>query len=644
MFQLFRSRKRAFRILLGVIVAPVILSMVIFLIPGITGSTTPSTGEDTVLAVVGNEEIMLREAQYELQEAERQRRLPPGTSRFVAPQIVQDMITQKALLQEAARLGLDVTEQELADLLRTSFPMLFPGGNFVGSERYASFIEQRFQRTVPEFEKLLREDLAVTKLRRLVADGVMVPPAEVEQQYRKQNEKARIEFAAVTSTSVESSVSVTPAEIEEYFKKNRTLYPMPERRSLRYIVIDDARVAPKIQITPQELERYYNENRERFRVQDRARLSHVLFKTTDKKEDEIKKIEVKAQEVLKQARAGKDFAELAKANSEDTPTASKGGEIGWVTRGQTVPEFEQKAFSMKSGEISDLVKTQYGYHIIKLLEREGARVKAFSEVEPTIRQELIRERGDIEKSRLAEAARVAANRQGQNLEAAGREVGLPVFTAGLVTRNSVIPEIGPEPAFNDALFGAAKGVVLGPIHMATKSVIAVVTEIAPPRPAELNEVAERVKNEVRVAKAREATAARAQKLLERAKALNGDLRKAAKEFGLEVKSSDLFARQGSIPGLGSASAVSEAFTAPPHSLLGPVPAGADYVVYKIIERVEPDMAGFNAESKTIRNMILGTRQNEVFEVFKDELRERLKKQGKVKIYQDRIDRFVGGRG
>src|SRR5262249_8995175 len=226
------------------------------------------------------------------------------------------------------------------------------------------------------------------------------------------------------------------------FKKNQSTYQLPERRTFQYLILDDAKVAERVKIAPQDAERYYNENKDRFRVQERVRVTHILLKTTDKKEDEIKKIEAKAQDLWKQARAGKDFAELAKANSEDESSAKKGGEIGWITRGQTVPEFEQRAFTMKAGELSEVVKTQYGFHIIKALEHETGRLKPFAEVQPTILQELRSERGDLERVQMAERARRAAIRNHGNLQEAGAEVGAPVLTAKLVARNSAVPEIG----------------------------------------------------------------------------------------------------------------------------------------------------------------------------------------------------------
>jgi peptidyl-prolyl cis-trans isomerase D len=640
MFQLFRSRKQTYRIVLAVIVAPIIITMVVTLIPGIFGGTA-AIGTDTVLAEVGRDSVTINEASLEFQDYLQQQRIPPQAYGFILPRIVDDLIIEKALLQEAERLGLGVTENELAETLRTSLPALFQGGAFLGKDVYAQFVQERFQKTIPQFEAEFRKELTLLKLRHLVTDNVQVSDQEVMQEFQQRNEKARIDYVTVSAAALQPAISSTAAEVEQHFQQNRAVYTFPERRTFQYLVIDDDAVASKVQVPPQEVERYYNQNRERFRVQERARVTHILLKTTDKSEDEIKAIEARAQDLLKQVRAGKDFAELAKTHSEDPGSAAKGGEVGWITRGQTVPEFEEKAFSMKLGEISEVVKTQYGLHIIKLLEREEARLKPLPEVEEAIREELRRDRLEIEKSRLADAARAAVARHGQNLEAAGKDLGLPVQTASMMERGAPVPGLGAEPGLSDSIFAAPQGSTVGPVVMTARTVIGVVTEVAPARQAELAEVADRVRNDANAAKAREAAERRANELFERAK--QGDLRAAARDFRLDVKTSDPFNREGMVADIGSAMSFSSAFTAPVGSVSGPVAAGDNYVVYRVAERTGPPTPPSAEEKEIIRETLLGNRQSEAFQIYREELRSRLEREGNLKVFQDRVDRFVNTR-
>ncbi len=636
MFHLFRSRKQAMRIMLGAILGMVALSMVVTLIPGVGSGT--GTAQDLVLAEVGGEEVTIQDAQAQLQDYVRTQRVPPEALGFLAPNIVNNIISEKTMILEAERLGLGVTEGELVDNLKTNLPFLFQGGNFVGREQYAAFVQERFQKSIPEFEALLKKDMIIGKLRRLVTDGVLITAQEIAQEHKRRNEKVRIEYALVSGAGMPVATP-SQAQLQEHFETNKASYVLPERRTIRYLVIDDAKVAAAIEVKTEELERYYNQNRDRFRVQERSRVTHILLKTAEKSPDEIKKVESKAQDVLQQVRAGKDFAELAKANSEDQTSAPKGGEIGWVTRGQTVPEFEQKAFTMKPGETSDLVKTAYGYHILRVLEREDARLKPFAEVQDTIRDEMTRDRRDQERIRLTERARAAALKHGRKIEEAGREVGLAVLTA-TIERGNPLPEAGAEVGLMDALFAASQGVVVGPVQMTAKAVVAVVADVAASRQANLPEVADRVKSDWSAAQARQAALQRAQGLAEKAKAAGGDLKKLARELKLETKTSEAFARDGSVPGVGSATILGEAFTAALGTVFGPLSIGHDQVVYKLIERLAPAETVSAEERNFARQSLVGTRQNEAFELYRDEIKERLKKQGKIKIYQERLDRFV----
>ena len=638
MFQLFRSRTQTVRIFLTVLLGLIALTMVITLIPGTYGDSTSVSGSNLVLAEVGGDEVTVTEANAHFNDYITQQRIPAQAYSFILPKIVDDLVIQKAIMQEAQRFGVGVTEAEMVNHLRTQLPFLFPEGGFVGKEQYAGYVQERFQKSVPEFESLVRTDLIRIKLVQLVTDGISVSPQEVEQEYQRRNEKARMDYVAVAASALLPSVSSTPAEIEQFFQKNRAAYTRPETRSFRYLVIDDAAVAARVQVSSQEIERYYNQNRERFRVQDRVRVTHILLRTTDKSAEEVKKIETKAQDLLRQVRGGKDFAALAKASSDDTTSAAKGGEVGWITRGQTVPEFEQKAFSMPPGEVSDLVKTQYGLHILKVLEKESARQMPLEEVAPSIRQELGQDRSNSERSRLADMARAAAARHGQDLEAAAKELGLTAQIAANVQRGALVPGLGNEQGLTDAIFSAAKGGVVGPIVATGRSVIAVVTDISPSRQAELAEVAGQVKNDANLAKARQLAEARAKEVFAKAKA--GDLRAAAREFQLEVKSAEPFAHSATITGLGLATSFAAAFTAPAASVQGPVAAGDNYVVYRVGERIGPDAPLSNEERKIIHDTLLGNRQNEAFEVYREELKARLQKQGKLKVFQDRVDRFV----
>ncbi len=222
------------------------------------------------------------------------------------------------------------------------------------------------------------------KFRRLVTSSVSVSPSEIENEFRRRNEKVQIEYALVKPTELASSIHPTEAELSAYYNKNAGRYQVPEKRSARYALLDLAKLRETTQVSDEDLRAYYNSHIDQYKVENRAHVEHILFKTIGKTDAEIAEIRQKAEDVLKKAKSGANFEDLAKKYSEDDATKAKGGDLGWIVEKQTVPEFEQAAFSVPKGSVSDLVKTQYGFHIIKVLDRETAHTKPFEEVRSTI--------------------------------------------------------------------------------------------------------------------------------------------------------------------------------------------------------------------------------------------------------------------
>jgi peptidyl-prolyl cis-trans isomerase D len=368
MFNLFRSQKQMVRLLLGGIMLLVALSMVITLVPGLYSDAAP-TANNYVFATVGDKELTLQEVQIRFRDLQIGAENDPQTLRITALNTIDSMIMEKALLQEAEDLGLTPDEKEVAEWLRMQLPFLFPNGVFVGPEQYAMFVRQRFQRSIPEFEAEVSRSLAIdTRLRRLVASTAIVTESEVRNTYRRQNEKTKVEFVKIAAQELANTISPSDDQLTEYFTKNQARYGIPELRTLKIMYVD-ASSLPTPEVADSEIDQYYGRNRSLYEMPERVRASHILFMTQGKSEEETTKIKGQAEEVLKQVRAGGDFAQLAEKYSEDPVSAKQGGDLGWVTRGQMVPEFEATTFSTAPGQISDLVKTDFGFHIIRSLRR-----------------------------------------------------------------------------------------------------------------------------------------------------------------------------------------------------------------------------------------------------------------------------------
>src|SRR5215467_2172680 len=347
MFNLFRSRDKAVRILLGGLLLLVSLSMLTYLIPSY--NTGSASANDMVVAEIGKEKILLPEVQKSIQMALRGQQLPAEFIPHYVPQIIQTMISERALIYEAKRMGFEISDNDLASGIRVMIPSLFPDGKFVGKEAYAGYLAQQ-NLSIEEFELNMQRQLLLTRLRQVVLEGIVVSPQEIEQEYKTKFDKVKIQYVKIPTDKFKAEAKATPEELHAYFDAHKTSYTTPEKRTLGIVVISQAKLMQNINPTDAELLKSYNQNKEPFRTQDRVKARHILLTTTGKSKDEEVAIKAKAENLLKQLKGGADFAKLATENSQDPGSASKGGDLGWLTHGQTVPEFDKAAFSLKPGE------------------------------------------------------------------------------------------------------------------------------------------------------------------------------------------------------------------------------------------------------------------------------------------------------
>src|ERR1700686_4262912 len=360
------SRKTGMRILLGVVVLLLGGSMLLYLVP-----QTPGNGEASstdIVAKVGDQTVSAAEIRQQLSEVAQRNQVPKQLESLYARQILNQLIFQKEMEYEAKRLGIRVSEQEQADRIRQFLPTAYNGDTFVGRDRYAAEVQARFQLTVPVFEDLIRQGLLQDKFRKLVTDGVSVGPQELQDEFKYKNEKVKLDYAFIKPEDLQAKIASDENEIKSAYEKNRSRYQVPEKRVARFGLIDVNQLRRTTQISDDELKAQYQQEIQQYQVPNRVHVQHILLMTVGNKTDaEIEEIRQKAEDVLKQARKGPKFDYLAKKYSEDPGSKDKGGDLGWLTQGQTVPEFEKTAFSLDKGKISDLAQTQYGFHIIKVL-------------------------------------------------------------------------------------------------------------------------------------------------------------------------------------------------------------------------------------------------------------------------------------
>src|ERR1700761_3958402 len=395
---------RLVKIIFIVIIAVAIGTMVITLVPGIMADST--TSSDTYATVHSGgfmgryfgttTSITTPEVQQVAERILQQKHYPDMVLPYIMPQAAQALIQREVLLQEANRLGLEVSSADLRRALQTGpfSQALFPGGNFIGEDRYADFVQNYFRTSVQDFESQVKKEIEISRLQAMVTGGVSVSDQEVRDSYRQQGTKIKFDYVVLNAQDLRKEINPTDAELQTFFKQNATRYKdaIPETRKIEYFALKPSDVpggGPAV--SNEQVQQYYQGHQKDFQVPEGVKVRHILIKVpagAEAKTDAAAK--AKAEALLKEIKGGADFSALAKANSDDPGSKAQGGDLGMIQRGVTVPEFEKSAFSLQPGQVSDLIKTQFGYHILKVEEKQTAHLRPLDEVKAQILATLTR--------------------------------------------------------------------------------------------------------------------------------------------------------------------------------------------------------------------------------------------------------------
>ena len=623
-------------------------SMAITLIPGGIGSSlgigAPPAG---VLASIGDQTVTVPEVQREAKAMIRQQ-FPKGGPQasmllpYFASQAAEQLINEKALVAEAHRMGLRVSDDELRDELQHGQlgSMLFPDGKFVGQEEYENFV-QRNDLTVPQFEGLEKDFILVRKLRALVSSSAFVGDTEVRDEFNRRNTKVKFEYAVITQADILKGLHPTDEELKAFYERNKATYnnSIPEKRQIKYVVVDSAKIATATNVTDQDLQAYYDQHRDEYRVPEQVKVSHILIKTPlpapGAKEDEkaIADARAKAEGVLKELKAGGDFAKLAEKYSDDPGSAKSGGDLGWIGRGRTVPEFEKAAFSLGKGQTSDLVKSSYGFHIIRVEDKQEAHLKTLAEVKSEIEEK-------VKQQKTARATETAANAllsqaRTDGFDKAAAAKGQAAVTTEFFSRTDHLPGLAANPQFMDAVFNEADKAPPDVVPVPQGYVVFQLLAIKPPATPRFEEIRSRVESEFKNERAAFLLQQKTQELSDRAKAAH-DLKKAAKDLGATVKTSDLVPPDGQVPDIGSMTSASAIFSLKPGDISGPITAGGNGVVAQLLEKQIPTDQEFIAKRDEIRQSLLEAKQNDLFGLFVANLRKDMEKSHRLKVNQEEM--------
>jgi peptidyl-prolyl cis-trans isomerase D len=650
MIKFLQSGNKAAKYLLAGFLLLIAASMVTYLIPGFMGDTAVT--EAGVVASVGGHEIRPDDVARAVRDQARGNQIPDFYLPIMRQNALRDLIRQAELQYEGERMGLKVSDQEFREELQygPSGRAFFPGGKWIGAEQYKALLIQN-NYTVESFEREFRLGLLQRKLMNVIGAGATASDAEVEQAYKEQNTKVKFQYAVLKLDDVSKSIKPTDTELKAFYDANKPRYTnsIPEKRQIKYFVLTDKNFADKVTVDPAEIQRAYSANQNAYRIPERVKVRHILIETpkpgADGKVDQkaIDAARAKAQDVLKQIKATGDWEGLAKKYSGDPGSKDKGGELGWLNRGQTVAEFDKTAFAQNKGQISDPVQTSFGFHIIQTEDKEDAHLKPLAEVRPGIEEAIKQEKIKGMVSQASTDAAAIAQKQG--LDKAASKYGAQVVSSNPIGRSDALPGIGPQPQLMDAIFSANEkaGPQVGQTPQST--VVFEVSKIDPARTPSFEEIKDRVTTEFKNQRAADILRRKTQEMADRAHAEH-DLAKAAKEAGATVKTSDLVSRTQQVPDIGSMSGpAAAAFTMKQGEISGPLNLGASQAVLQIVERQEPSAsdAEFANQRDQLRERLASQKQQQVLGLFVSDLNTRLEKEGKVKINKTEMDKLAKSR-
>jgi peptidyl-prolyl cis-trans isomerase D len=603
-----------------VILAFIVLYIPSFLDPGIAGNS------DVVASVEGRDITVGRFRQAYQRQMQAYRTQFGGNvdekmlkQLGIDQRIVQQMIEEETALAEASRLGITATDEEVRTRIAT-MPGLLENGQFIGEQRYRQMLQMQNPPLTPgEFEEQVRRGVTLQKLQAALTNWITLNDKELEDEYKRRNEKVKLAVVSFAADKFREGLDATDAELASYYDAHKNDLKIPEKRKVKYALVDMQAIRERTQISAQDIQRSYEDNQQQYSTPEQVRASHILLKTEGKDDAAVKK---QAEDLLAKVKAGADFAQLATKFSEDEASKAKGGDLDFFPQGQMVPEFDQVAFSLKPGEISDLVKTQYGYHIIKVTDKKAAATKSLDEVRAQIEDQLKWDRAQAEAQRIADDV-AGKLKTPADFDTVAKGRGLTVGESGLFTKEEPIGGLGVAPAVAERAFELKDGEVSESIRTPQGFAFVAVTGRQDAYVPKLEEVKARVRDEVLKQKAVDVARQRAAAVAGQMK--SGDFNAAAKAAGLEAKTTEFIARGGAIADVGVSPAVDAvAFTLPVGGVSDPIVTDNATVIVKVLERQDPAPADVASGKATLKTEVLGERRTRFYASYMTKARERMK--------------------
>jgi peptidyl-prolyl cis-trans isomerase D len=612
-----------------VIIGAVSISMVVYLIPGLTGAGSSSADTYAVVYPHWYSRYLstgdpISQARVEaITENQLRQRNPeyasnPQIVQMLEPQIAQQLLQEQVMLEEAHKLGISATEDDVRKYLRTgpTGDVLYPNGVYIGPDAYKQLIDDRLHESVTDFESEIKDEITIQRLQAFITAGVTVGDQEVRDTYRKANVKIKFDYAVISAEDLRKTINPSDSDLAAFFKSNAARYAqaVPEERKITYFAFNESQIPGGAQPpSPQAVQQYYNEHVADYSVPEQAKSRHILISVppnADAKTDAAAK--AKAEMVLKLLQSGGSWTDLAKKYSDDPGSKDTGGELGFAQRGKMVPAFDTAIFSQKIGDI-EIIKTNFGYHIVQVEERQTAHTQPLTEVQAAIVQTLTRQGETAAQNDYAQQLTTEAIKNGLEKTAAAHH--LDVVTTDPVAHDGVIAALPDSAQILAKAFEAKQGDAPQSAPTGEGYAIFQVTGIVPAHAPAFADWKSHVLDDFRQEQLPVLLSQKTKALADQAKATN-DLAKAAKAEGATVKTSDLVGESGQVPDFGEVGQVApQLFDLSVGAISGPIDAGRTGVVVKIDDKQEPSADEIAKNFDQMKDELLGQRRNEAFSVF-----------------------------
>ncbi len=627
MLDLFRRKKGALKWVLWLVIIGLGAGMALLFVDPPTGATGGISNQEVALVV--GKPITWTEfrRRYGFVYDNFRQRLPsdqltPDILRQLGlqDQAINGLVSEYVTEYAAQIMGIGVTPEEIADNI-TSRLEFQQEGQFVGVALYQQILQNNNYSTV-EWEEVVRREILGLKLGRVLTDGIEASADEVRQEFLNRNQEFRIRYIAVDPEE-EISEDVNEEELQAYFEERQDNYRSAEQRKIKYVQIPLE--ADKVELTEQQID----ERMASIASKDEVEASHILISSITPDAEE------KAQGILQQLRDGADFAELAKEHSDDPGSALNGGELGFFKRGMMVPEFEDAAFSMEPGQLSDLVATDYGFHIIQVTDQK--LIDSRSTAEAQLREE------EAQSLAQALAAKILFEaRNNSDLDSAAEQYEVQTQESAFFGLADVLPGLTVRSDFNQQISTLLKGQLTEPYQAGRDYVVAQLTGIQPSELSELETVRDEVLEDFKTTRADEAARQKAFAFSQGARE-KSDFEGVAGAQNLKVVTSNFFTRDTSVDDdLGYATEIlSRVYMMPEDQVSPAVSAAGKYVVFQIAEKSSVDEEQFGREKEALLQELSFSKREQFYLEYLQSITNRLEADEQIQINRELVDSIIG---